>query len=89
MYIVQLQFLRMGTMVTSVTVLYTFLVFHTVPFIRFTQQEYTQNEDSSPLSVSLVLDPFGGSGFGSSSISQAIVCQIVASAQLGDTATGK
>ena len=89
MYIVQLQFLRMGTMVTSVTVLYTFLVFHTVPFIRFTQQEYTQNEDSSPLSVSLVLDPFCGSGSGPSSISQAIVCQIVASVQPGDTATGK
>jgi len=60
-----------------------------VPFIRFTQQEYTQNENSSPLSVSLVLDPFGGGGFGPSSISQAIVCQIVASAQLTNTATGK
>ena len=76
-------------MVTSVTVLYTFLVFHTVPFIRFTQQEYTQNENISPLSVSLVLDPFGGSGFGSSSISQAIVCELESFAQSGDTATGK
>ena len=76
-------------MITSVTVLYTFLVFHAVPFIRFTQQEYTQNENSSPLSVRLVLDPFGGGGSGQSSISQAIVCQIVASVQPGDTATGK
>ena len=59
--------------------------------MRFTQQDYTMNENMSPLSVSLVLDPFGGDGFGSSSISQAIVCQIVASAQpaAGDTATGK
>ena len=50
---------------------------------------YSQLQNLTPLSVSLVLDPFGGSGFGSALLSQDIVAQIVASVQPGDTATGK
>jgi len=41
-----------------------------------------------PLSVSLVLDSFGGSGSGSAEITQDIVGQIISTAQVGNTATG-
>ena len=60
-----------------------------VAFMRFSQSAYSQGENSSSLSVSLVLDPFGGSGGGSAEITQDIVEQIIAFAQAGDTATGK
>jgi len=43
----------------------------------------------SPLSVSLVLDTFGGSGSGSAAITQDIVGQVIAFAQAGNTARGK
>ena len=59
---------------------------HAVAFMRFSQSAYSQDENSSSLSVSLVLDPFGGSGNGSAAITQDIVGQIT---QVGDTATGK
>jgi len=62
---------------------------HAVAFMRFSQSAYSQDEDSSSLSVSLVLDPFGGSGGGSAEITQDIVEVIIAFAQAGDTATGK
>ena len=57
--------------------------------MRFSQSAYSQLQDFTPLSVSLVLDPFGGSGFGSASLSRDIVAHITASVQPGDTATGK
>ena len=57
--------------------------------MRFSQSEYSQSENNSPLSVSLVLDIFGGSGGGSATITQNIVGQIIAFAQAGNTATGK
>ena len=57
--------------------------------MRFSQSAYSQSENNSPLSVSLVLDPFGGSGSGSAQITQDIVGQIIAFAQAGNTATGK
>ena len=57
--------------------------------MRFSQSAYSQGENMSPLSVSLVLDPFGGSGSGSAAISEDIVGQIIAFAQVGNTATGK
>jgi len=57
--------------------------------MRFSQSAYSESENSSSLSVSLVLDPFGGSGGGSAEITQDIVGQIIAFAQAGDTATGK
>ena len=60
-----------------------------VAFMRFSQSAYSQGENSSSLSVSLVLDPFGGSGSGSAEITQDIVEVIIAFAQAGDTATGK
>ena len=56
--------------------------------MRFSQSAYSQGENSSSLSVSLVLDPFGGSGGGSAEITQDIVGQIIAFAQVGNTATG-
>ena len=62
---------------------------HAVAFMRFSQSAYSQNENSSPLSVSLVLDPFGGSGSGSAAITQDILQQIIAFSQGGNTATGK
>lgn len=49
--------------------------------VRFSQSTYSQSENISPLSVSLVLD--------SGSASQQIVAQILTSVQGGDTATGK
>jgi len=55
--------------------------------MRFSQSAYSQGENSSSLSVSLVLDPFGGFGSGSAEITQDIVEVIIAFA--GDTATGK
>jgi len=57
--------------------------------MRFSQSAYTQDESSSSLSVSLVLDPFGGSGNGSAEITQDIVQQITAFAQTSDNATGE
>ena len=57
--------------------------------MRFSQSTYSQGEDSSSLSVSLVLDTFGGSGGGLAEITQDIVEQIIAFTQAGDTATGK
>jgi len=62
---------------------------HAVAFMRFSQSTYSQGENSSSLSVSLVLDPFGGSGSGLAEITQDIVEQIIAFTQAGDTATGK
>jgi len=62
---------------------------HAVAFMQFSQSAYSQDENNSPLSVSLVLDPFGGSGSGSAAITQDIVGQIIAFAQAGNTATGK
>jgi len=62
---------------------------HAVAFIQFSQSAYTQDENSSSLSVSLVLDPFSGSGSGSTAITQDIVEQIIAFVQVGNTATGK
>ena len=64
------------------------LLSHAVAFMRFSQSAYSQDENNSSLSVSLVLDPFGGSGNGSAAITQDIVEQIIAFAQEGDTATG-
>ena len=60
-----------------------------VAFMRFSQSAYFQGENNSPLSVSLVLDTFGGSGSGSAAITQDIVGQVISFAQAGDTATGK
>ena len=57
--------------------------------MRFSQPAYSQDENNSSLSVSLVLDPFGGSGSGSAAITQDIVGQIIAFAQAGDNATGE
>ena len=51
--------------------------------MRFSQPTYSQSESISPLSVSLVLDATSGVA------AQAVVAQITASAQAGDTATGK
>ena len=51
--------------------------------MRFEQSSYSQSESISPLSVNLVLDATSGT------TTQAIVEQITASAQAGDTATGK
>jgi len=65
------------------------LLSHAVAFMRFSQSAYSQDENNSSLSVSLVLDPFGGSGSGSANITQDIVEQIIAFAQAGNTATGK
>ena len=62
---------------------------HAVAFMRFSQSAYSQSENNSPLSVSLVLDTVGGSGSGSAAITQDIVGQIMAFAQPGNTATGK
>ena len=62
------------------------VLFHAVAFMQFSQSAYSQDENNSSLSVSLVLDPFGGSGNGSAAITQDIVGQIT---QVGDTATGK
>ena len=62
---------------------------HAVAFMRFSQSAYSQSENNSPLSVSLTLDAFGGSGSGSAAITQDIVGQIIAFAQAGNTATGK
>jgi len=57
--------------------------------MQFSQSAYSQGENSNSLSVSLVLDPFGGSGNGSAEITQDIVGQIIAFTQAGNTATGK
>ena len=62
---------------------------HTVAFMRFSQQAFSQSENVTSLSVSLVLDAFGGNGTGTAAISQDIVEQITAFAGAGDTATGK
>ena len=51
--------------------------------MRFSQSAYSQSENISPLVVSLVLDTTSGT------TTQEIVAQIAASAQAGDTATGK
>jgi len=61
---------------------------HAVAFMQFSQSAYSEGENNGSLSVSLVLDPFGGSGNGSAAITQDIVEQIIAFAQEGDTATG-
>jgi len=65
------------------------LLSHAVAFMRFSQSAYSQAENNSPLSVSLMLDIFGGSGSGLATITQDIVGQIIAFAQAGNTATGK
>ena len=57
--------------------------------MRLSQSAYSQGENNSPLSVSLVLDPFGGSGSGTAAITQDIVGQITAFSQAGDNATGE
>jgi len=57
--------------------------------MRFSRSAYSQDENISLLSVSLVLDSFGGSGSGLAEITQDIVEQIIAFAQAGDVATGK
>ena len=57
--------------------------------MRFSQSEYSQDENNNSLSVSLVLDPFGESGSGLVEITQDIVGQIIAFAQAGNPATGK
>ena len=59
-----------------------FLLLLTVAIMRFSQSAYSQSESVSPLSVSLVLDATSGT------TTQAIVEQITASAETGDTATG-
>ena len=60
-----------------------FLLSHTVPIVlRFSQSAYSQSESVSPLSVSLVLDASSGVAV------QAVVAEITASAQGGDTSTG-
>ena len=51
--------------------------------MRFSQPTYSRSESLSPLSVSLVLDGTSGVAV------QAVVAEITASAQAGDTATGK
>ena len=56
--------------------------------MRFSQSAYSQSE-TSQLSVSLVLDPFGGSGGGLAAITRPIVEEITAFVQMGDTATSK
>ena len=63
-------------------VYYYFLLLLTVAIMRFSQSAYSQLESITPLSVSLVLDATSGT------ITQAIVEQITASAETGDTATG-
>jgi len=63
-------------------VYYYFLLLLTVAIMRFSQSAYSQSESVSPLSVSLVLDASSGT------TTQAIVEQITASAETGDTATG-
>ena len=62
---------------------------HAVAFIQFSQSAYSLDENSSSLSVSLVLDTFGGSGSGLAEITQDIVEEIIAFAQAGNTSTGK
>ena len=62
---------------------------HAVAFMQFSQSAYSQDENNSPLTVSLILDTFGGSGSGSAAINQGIVGQIIAFAQAGNTATGE
>ena len=57
--------------------------------MRFLQSAYSQFENAGPLPVTLVLDPFGGSGTGPDSITQDIVEQIIARVEAGDTAIGK
>jgi len=57
--------------------------------MQFSQSAYSQSENNSPLSVSLTLDTFGGSGSGLATITQDIVGQIIAFAQAGNTATGE
>ena len=51
--------------------------------MRFSQSSYSQSESSSPLFVSLVLDATSGVAV------QSVVAEIIASAEAGDTATGK
>ena len=63
--------------------------FHAVAFMRFRLAAYSQSESITPLQVDLVLDPFGGTGTGSQSITRDIIEQITALVQVGDTATGK
>ena len=62
---------------------------HAVAFMRFSQSAYSQGENNNSLSVSLVLDPFGGSGNGSAAITPDIVQQITAFAQTSDSAPGE
>jgi len=57
--------------------------------MRFSQSAYSQSENAGSLLVTLVLDPFGGSGTGPDSITQDIVEQIIARVEVGDTAIGK
>ena len=51
--------------------------------MRFSQPTYSQSESTSPLFVNLVLDATSGVA------AQAVVAEITASVQAGDTATGK
>jgi len=60
-----------------------------IAFMRFLQSAYSVFENTGPLPVTLVLDPFGGSGTGPDSITQDIVEQIIARVEAGDTAIGK
>jgi len=55
--------------------------------MRFLLSAYSQSENAGSLPVTLVLDPFGGSGTGPDSITEDIVEQIIAKAD--DTAIGK
>ena len=65
------------------------VLFHAVAFMRFSQSAYSQGENNNSLSVSLVLDSFGGSGSGLAEITHNVVEQIIAFAQAGNTATGE
>ena len=57
--------------------------------MRFLLPAISVFENAGPLSVTLVLDPFGGSGTGPDSITQYIVEQIIARVEVGNTAIGK
>ena len=57
--------------------------------MRFPQPAYSQEEDITPLSFSLVLESINGTGTGLGSLTQDIVQQITAFVAVGDTATGK
>jgi len=45
-------------MISTMNLAGLILLSYAVAFMQFSQSAYTQNENNSPLSVSLVLDPF-------------------------------